>query len=122
MRKIAISLAAAAAFTATPALACGMMQTAATPSTGTASPAAPATGGMCGRPAPAAAQAQSPTLGQPSAGGCSCCRNMAMMQPQPGQSGGMPGMGGMDQMPGMQQPSAPRAPATPPSGAPAPNN
>lgn len=122
MRKLKFSLALAAAFAITPALACGMMQqAAATSSAGAASTAAAAAGGMCGRPTPVAAQAQSPTSqsGQPAAGGCSCCRNMAMTQPRPGQPGAMPGMGGMDQMPGMQQPSAPTAP---PSGSPAPNN
>ena len=59
MRKLKFSLALAAAFATTPALACGMMQqAAATSSAGTAGTAAAAADGMCGRPAPVAAQAQ----------------------------------------------------------------
>ena len=52
--------------------------------------------------------------GQRAAGGCPCCRMMAMMQG--GQSGGMGGMmgGGMG---GMQMPSQPQTPQTTP-GAP----
>ena len=108
MSKLTIALSVATAFAATPVIACPMMTQASAQMGSTTS-----AGTMCARPV-TTAQAQSQpgqfTQGapstQPTAGGCPCCRNMAMMQPQPGQS--IPGMGGMHQMPGMQQtPSAP---------------
>ncbi len=76
-------------------------------------PGASAAGGMmCGGGTTGQTQAPSATPANPQSqamGGCPCCRNMAMMQPQPGQS--TPGMGGMQHMPGMQMPSAPATPA-----------
>ena len=76
---------------------------------------APASGGMCGMMRPAATDpgtaSSTPSQGQ-ATGGCPCCRNMAMMQPQPGQS--TPGMGGMQHMPGMQMPGAPATPTPEP--------
>jgi hypothetical protein len=111
MRKLTIALSVATGFMATPVLACPMM-TQASAQTGTTA----SSGMMCGRPlttAQAQAQPGQSTQGaqstQPTAGGCPCCRNMAMMQPQPGQS--TPGMGGMQHMPGMQMPGAPATPA-----------
>ncbi len=60
------------------------------------------------------------SAGPASAGGmCPWCRNMAMMQPHPGQPGGMQDMPAMRNMPDMQQdaPASPlalsRAPETP---------
>lgn len=54
-------------------------------------------GGMCGSAAQAQAQSSTPTPGATpgqstpqQAGGCACCKNMAMMQQKGGQ--GMPGM------------------------------
>jgi hypothetical protein len=117
MRKLTLAIAVAAGFVATPLLACPMHQAAAqtTGSTATASPM------MCGTPA--AAQAQQPGQmtqparpGQSMGGMCPCCRNMALMQPQPGQPGSMQDMPGMGNMPGMQQ----DAPASPPAPSPAP--
>jgi hypothetical protein len=109
MRNLTLAIAVAAGFAATPVLACPMHQAAAQTmgSTATASPM------MCGTPT-AAAQAQQP--GQSTGGMCPCCRNMAMMQPQPQQPDGMQGMPGMRNMPGMQQ----DAPASPPAPSPAP--
>jgi hypothetical protein len=115
MRKFTLAIAVAAGFAATPVLACPMHQAAAqtTGSTAAASPM------MCGTPT-AAAQAQQPGQttqpaqpGQSTGGMCPCCRNMAMMQPQPQQPDGMPGM---RNMPGMQQDT----PASPPAPSPAP--
>jgi hypothetical protein len=70
---------------------------------------------MCGTPT-AATQTQQPgqmTLptqpGQSMGGMCPCCRDMAMMQPPPGQRGGMQDMPGMQTMPQ----GAPTAPPTP---------
>jgi hypothetical protein len=112
MRKLTLAIAAAAGFAATPVLACPMHQAAAraTGSTATAGPM------MCGTPT-AQAQAQQPgqttQSDQPSqsAGGmCPCCRSMAMMLPQPGQSRGM------QDMPDMQ----PGAPTSPPAPTPSP--
>ena len=65
-------------------------------------------GGMCGSMSRAAATdpMASPNPQAQQAGGCACCRNMAMMQ-----GGGMgPMMGGGQ---GSAQPSQPSAPATP---------
>ncbi|MGF9763810.1 hypothetical protein AAII07_52720 [Microvirga sp. 0TCS3.31] len=116
MRKLTLTIAAAAGFVATPLLACPMHQAAAqtTGSTAAASPM------MCATPT-AAAQAQQPgQMTQPaqpgrSMGGmCPCCRNMAMMQPQLGQRGGMQDMPGMRNVPDMQQ-GAPTSPAPTPS-------
>jgi hypothetical protein len=84
----------------------------------TASP--PATGGgmMCGMGQRAAAtdpmaEPSTPSQGQRAAGGCPCCRNMAMMQGggMRGMMGGgsSGGMGGM-QMPSASQPSTPQSP------------
>jgi hypothetical protein len=110
MRKLTIALSVATGFMATPVLACPMTTQASAQTATTAS-----SGMMCGRPmttAQAQSQpgqsAQGTQPGQQAAGGCPCCRNMAMMQPQPGQS--TPGMGGMQHMPGMQMPSAPSTP------------
>jgi hypothetical protein len=120
MRKLTLAIAIAAGLAATPVLACPMHQAAAqtTGSTATASPM------MCGTPTAAAqAQAQQPGQmtqptqpGQSAGGMCPCCRNMAMMQPQPGQPGGMQNMPGMQDMPGMQQ----GAPTSPPAPTPSP--
>jgi hypothetical protein len=111
MRKLTIALSVAAAFTATPVLACPMMTQASAQTGSTAASAM-----MCGRPMTTAQaqpqpgqSAQGAQSGQPAAGGCPCCRSMAMMQPQPGQS--TPGSGGMQHMPGMQMPDAPATPA-----------
>jgi hypothetical protein len=89
------------------------------PSTTGATASAPAGGGMCGMMGRSAQASDpmatpSPQPGQRAAGGCPCCRMMAMMQG--GQSGGMGGMmgGGMG---GMQMPSQPQTPQTTP-GAP----
>jgi hypothetical protein len=118
MRKLTLAIAVAAGFAATPALACPMHQAAAqtTGSTAAASPM------MCGSPA-AMDRAQQPGQttqpaqpGQSMGSMCPCCRNMAMMQPQPGQHGGMQNMPGMQDMPGMQQ----GAPTSPPAPSPAP--
>ena len=102
MKKLAYTLAAFVAVSVSPALAqgCGMM-----------GQGAGASGGMmCGRPSTTTAQATPAQPGQQgqAAGGCSCCRSMAMMQP-PGQSQGS--------MPGMQHnmPSAPSSPAPTPA-------
>jgi hypothetical protein len=112
MRKLTLIIAAAAGFAATPVLACPMHQ-AATQAAGATAMASPM---MCSMPS-TTVQAQQPGQttqpaqpGQPAVGGCSCCRNMAMMQPQPGQPGGM------QNMPGMQQgaPTSPMAPSPPP--------
>ena len=95
MRKLSIAIAAAAGFAATPALACSMMNQASA-TTGSTSASAM----MCGA-APAQAQATpgqavpTPAPNASTAGGCPCCRNMAMMQPRPGQPGGMGNMPGM---------------------------
>lgn len=107
MRKLTLAIAVTAGFAATPVLACPMHQAAAqtTGLTATASPM------MCGMPT-VTAQAQQP--GQSMSGMCPCCRNMAMMQPQPGQPGGMQDMPGMRSMPDMQQ-GAPTSPAPIPS-------
>jgi hypothetical protein len=111
MRNVAIALTVAAGFAASPAFACPMMNQASA-QTGSAA------GSMkCGRAMPTAQigsqPGQSTQPGQQAAGGCACCRNMAMMQPQPGQgSGGMGGMG--HQMPGMHE--MPGMLASPPSG------
>ncbi len=118
MRKLTLAIAVAAGFAATPVLACPMHQAAAQTTGSTA-----ATGPMmCAAPT-AAAQAQQPDQmtqpaqpGQSAGGMCPCCRNMAMMQPQPQQPGGMQDMPGMRNMPGMQQ----DAPASPPEPSPAP--
>lgn len=118
MRKLTLAIAAAAGLAATPVLACPMHQAAAqtTGSTAAASPM------MCGTPM-TTAQAQQPGQttqpAQPSqfeGGMCPCCRNMAMMQPKPGQPGDM------QNMPGMQQgaPTNPTAPS-PPADTPRPN-
>jgi hypothetical protein len=118
MRKLTLAIAAAAGFAATPILACPMHQAAAqaTGSTAMASPM------MCGAQT-TTAQAQQPSQttqpaqqGQSAGGMCSCCRNMAMMQPQPQQPGGMPDMPGMRNMPDMQQgaPTSPPAPTLSP--------
>jgi hypothetical protein len=118
MRKFTLAIAVAAGFAATPVLACPMHQAAAqtTGSTAAASPI------MCATPT-ATAQAQQPgQMTQPTAPGqstgsmCPCCRNMAMMQPQPGQPGGMQDIPGMRSMPDMQQ----GAPTSPPASSPAP--
>jgi hypothetical protein len=107
MRKLTIALLVATGFMVTPAVACPMMTQAAAQTGSTA-----ASGMMCGRPMTTAqAQSQPAPATQPAAGGCPCCRNMAMMQPQPGQR--MPGMEGMQHMPGMQMPGAPPAPEPP---------
>lgn len=69
---------------------------------------ASASGGMmCGRPSPTAAQATPAQPGQQgqSAGGCACCRNMAMMH-TPGQNQGS--------TPGMQH-NMPSTPSSPPA-------
>lgn len=109
MKKLVYTLAAFTAVSVSPVLAqgCGM--------TGQGASA----GGMvCGnRPSTTAAQATPAQPGQQSqaAGGCSCCRNMAMMQP--------PNQGqGMGSMPGMQHtmPSNPTPPASPAPDAPKP--
>jgi hypothetical protein len=122
MRKLTLAIAVAAGFAATPVLACPMHQAAAqtTGSTAAASPM------MCATPtatAQAQAQAQQPGQmtqpaqpGQSAGGMCPCCRNMAMMQPQPGQPGGMQDMPGMRSMPDMQQ----GAPTSPPAPTPSP--
>ena len=118
MRKLTLAIATAAGFAATPVLACPMHQATAqtTGSTAAASPM------MCGTPT-ATAQAQQPGQttqpvqpGQSTGGMCPCCRNMAMMQPQPGQPGGMQEMPGMRNMPDMQQ----GAPTSPPAPSPLP--
>ena len=118
MRKLTLAIAVAAGFAASPVLACPMHQAAAqaTDSTAAASPM------MCGTPT-ATAQAQQPGQttqpaqpGQFAGGICPCCRNMAMMQPQPGQPGGMQDMPGMRSMPDMQQ----GAPTSPPAPTPSP--
>ena len=119
MRTTTFALAFAAGFAATPAFACSMMSQAAATTTGSTAAAGAM---MCGRPT-TAAQAQpsvpgmQPAPAQFAAGGCSCCRNMAMMQPQPGQPGGMGTMPGMPGMP--QSPTTPPAPTAP--DAPKPN-
>jgi hypothetical protein len=104
MKKLLFATVALGALISAPAMACPMMQqTAAAGSTGTQTTQA---GGMiCSRPTAMQAQAQ-PEMSQPgqqaqSSGGCSCCRNMAMMQP-PAQSGQSPSMPNMGNMPGMQ--------------------
>ena len=86
------------------------------PSTTGATASATTAGGgmMCGMGQRAAtdpmAEPSTPSQSPRAAGGCPCCRNMAMMQPQPGQS--TPGMGGgMHHMPGMQMPDAPSTPS-----------
>lgn len=104
MKKLMMTAVALAALGTAPAVAqgCGMMSQPASSPAGASS-----AGGMCGRPA-AATQAQAqPGQTSPSkeAGGCSCCRNMAMMQ-APNQ--------GMGSMPGMQH-NMPSAPSTPPT-------
>jgi hypothetical protein len=107
MRKLTLAIAVAAGFAASPVLACPMHQAAA---------AGPM---MCATPA-ATAQAMQPGQmtqpaqpGQSTGGMCPCCRNMAMMQPQPGQPGGMQDMPGMRNMPDMRQgaPTSPPAPS-----------
>ena len=105
MTRVSLILAAAAAFCATPALACGMINQAA------------GSGGMCAAPAATAAPGGQAAPATP-AGGCPCCRNMAMMtQNSPTQ--GTPAMPGMSMpgmsMPGMRQemPAMPRAPEAP---------
>jgi hypothetical protein len=124
MRKLTLAIAVAAGFTATPVLACPMHQAAAQ-TTGSTAAAGPM---MCGTPT-ATAQAQQPGQmtqpaqpGQSAGGMCPCCRNMAMMQPQPQQPGGMQDMPGMRNMPDMQQgaPTSPQAPSPSPE-APKPN-
>jgi hypothetical protein len=111
MKRLLLTAVSLAALGSAPALACPMMQQAAATTTTTAQ-AAPSSGGMmCGRPTAIQAQAQpsTPQPDQQAQGGCSCCRNMAMMQtPQGGQSPSMPGMGNM---PGMQQPTPSPTPA-----------
>ncbi len=117
MRKSTFALAIAAGFAATPVLACPMMNQASAQTTGSTAAASPM---MCGAQ-PTAAQSQAPgQTTQPAqpgqstaAGSCPCCRNMAMMQPQPGQPGGMGNMPGMHNMPGMQ--NMPGMPASPPA-------
>ncbi|MGF9764181.1 hypothetical protein AAII07_54670 [Microvirga sp. 0TCS3.31] len=116
MRKLTLAIAVAAGFAATPVLACPMHQAAAQ-TTGSTAAAGPM---MCGTPT-AVAQAQQPGQmtqpaqpGQSMGGMCPCCRNMAMMQPQPQQPGGMQDMPGMRSMPDMQQ-GAPTGPAPAPS-------
>jgi hypothetical protein len=111
MRNLTLALSVATSFMATPVFACQMMTEASAQMGTTAS-----SGMMCGRPmttAQAQGQpgqaAQGAQSAQPAAGGCPCCRNMAMMQPPPGQT--TPGTGGMHHMPGMQMPSAPATPA-----------
>jgi hypothetical protein len=78
----------------------------AAPATGSTA-SAPTSSGMCGMMRPAATDPSTapstPPQGQ-AAGGCSCCRNMAMMQ------GGMGGMMGG----GAQRPATPSAPQTMP--------
>ena len=80
------------------------------PSTTGATASAPATGGgmMCGMGQRAAtdpmAEPSTPSQGQRAAGGCPCCRNMAMMQ------GGMGGMMGG----GAERPAAPSTPQSMP--------
>ena len=98
MKKLSLTLVAISAFAAGPAMACGMMNQ-----------ASAAGGMMCGKPA-SAAEGQSSQTSQ--AGGCTCCRNMAMMQNTPMQNmpGSMPGM----QMPGMHH-NLPPAPSAPPA-------
>jgi hypothetical protein len=124
MRKLTLAIAAAAGLTAAPVLACSMHQTAAQ-STGSTAGASPM---MCSTQT-ATTQAQQPGQvtqpaqpGQSTGGMCPCCRNMAMMQPQPGQPGGMQNMPGMPSMPDMQQgaPASPLAP-TPSPETPKPN-
>jgi hypothetical protein len=115
MRKLTLAIAVAAGFAAIPVLACPMHQAAQTTgSTATASPM------MCAAPT-AAAQAQHPGQatqpalpGQSMAGGCPCCRNMAMMPPQPRQPSAMQDMPGMQEMPqGAPTNPPPTAPETP---------
>jgi hypothetical protein len=111
-------MAVAAGFAAAPVLACPMHQ-AATQTTGSTATVSPM---MCGTPtATAQAQQQGQTTqpaepGRTVGGMCPCCRNMAMMQSQPQQPGGMQDMPGMRSMPDIQQ----GAPTSPPATAPSP--
>ena len=101
MQRLSFILIAIATLSTTPALACGMMQRTA------------GSGGMCGAPAATTKPGEQAAPATP-AGGCACCRNMAMMQTPPG-APGMPGMS----MPGMSTPGMkhdmPGMPATPDS-------
>ena len=98
MHRLSLILMAITTLSTTPALACGMMQRTA------------GSGGMCGAPAATAKPGEQVPPATP-AGGCACCRNMAMMQTTPA-----PGMSGMS-MPGMSTPGMkhdmPGMPATP---------
>ena len=108
MRNLLFATVALTALTTTPAVAqgCGMM--------GQSASASSAGGMMCGRPAATQAQMTTPQPGQPQqAGGCACCRNMAMMQ-RPGQS--MPGMQMPEQQPSPSVPGTPSTPETRPPG------
>ncbi len=86
------------------------------PSTIGATASAPATGGgmMCGMGQRAAtdpmAEPSTPSQGQRAAGGCPCCRNMAMMQ---GGMGGMMGGGQRPAQPSTPMPSTPAQPSMP---------
>ena len=85
-------------------------------------------GGMCALPGAAAGQQQqqqaAPGTGMMGMGMCPCCRQMAMMQPQPGAQGGLqpmpggPGAGGdmgIGSMPRPPAGSEPAPGATPPA-------
>jgi len=102
MKTLLLATVALGAFISAPAMACPTMQQSAAGSA--ASQTAQAGGMMCSRPSAAQAQSGQSQPGQQAqhASGCSCCNNMAMMQP-PSQGGHSPSMPHMGTMPGMPQ-------------------
>ena len=84
------------------------------PSTTGASATTAGGGMMCGMGQRAAtdpmAEPSTPSQGQRAAGGCPCCRNMAMMQ---GGMGGMMGGGQRPAQPSTPTPSTPTQPSMP---------